>query len=596
MDAQVKMGAQVKAVPSAARPDSAAPSARAPRPWYAILGVFLVCLAVARIVSTDSEFTETFDEPYHIACGMQWLQQGIYTIELQHPPLARVMVALGPYAAGLRAPSSGDAVQLGNGILYSGGRYRRNLTLARLGTLPFFLLACAVVWFWSSRVGGQPAALFSLLLFTLLPPVLAHGALATTDMACAATVCLALFCFALWVEDPSLRRSLVLGFATGLAVASKFSALLFLPVGAGALLLLRVALGPSLPHRRFADIARNLSIASLAAFFVIWAAYRFALAPILGPPPHPAIDRLFHGIPAVRNLVDTLLEIRLPAGQLVKSIAELQAHNSGGHSAFFLGEWRKGGWWYFSPVILLLKTPLPFLALSLTGIVLLALRFHDRRQWFGMAPGLFALAILAAALFSRISIGLRHILAVYPLLAIAGGYAVCELWRSRTRRGACRVLAAAGVLGLAASSVLAHPNYLAYFNILGSRQPERIEVDSDLDWGQDLGRLSDWLRAHQVRELSIAYFGTADLAQAGLPPLHELQPYVKTAGWVAVSAYDRALPSPFTVTRVAGRAAYYGIPGNFDSIPHAEGPFAWLAAYQPVAKIGSSIFLYNVPN
>jgi hypothetical protein len=588
------MEAPAKAVPGQTCPEPPAPSARPRRAWYGIAAVFIVCIAVARIVSTYAEFTATFDEPFHIACGMQLLRQGIYTIELQHPPLARLLVALGPYAAGLQPPAAGDAVQLGNGILYAGGRYERNLMLARLGTLPFFLLACAVVWFWSHRLGGQRAALVSLLLFSLLPPVLAHAALATTDMACAATVCLALFCFALWVDEPGLRRSLALGVATGLAVASKFSALVFLPACAGALLLLRFALGHAFARRRFAETARNLAIASLAAYFVIWASYLFSMQPILGPPPHPAMDRLFHGVPAVKSVVNALLDMRVPAGQLPRSLMELAAHNNGGHTAFFLGEWRKSGWWYFFPVMLLLKTPLPFLLLSFAGAFLLGLQLRKRGVCLATAAGLFAFVILTTALFSRISIGLRHILAVYPLLAIVSGYAVCWLWRCNVRRGACRVLAAAAVLGVVASSVLAHPNYLAYFNILASRQPERVEVDSDLDWGQDLGRLSKWLRAHNVREVSIAYFGTADLANAGLPPFHELQPYLKTGGWVAISAYDRAMPSPFTVTRGPGRAAYYAIPGNFDVTPHTQGPFAWITNYPPVAKIGSSIFVYNI--
>jgi hypothetical protein len=588
------MEALAKAVPGQTAPEPPAPPARRRSAWYGVAAAIIVCIALVRIVSTYAETTATFDEPFHIACGMQLLRQGVYTIELQHPPLARLMVALGPYAAGLQMPAAGDAVQIGNGILLTGGRYERNLMLARLGTLPFFVLACGVIWFWSKRLGGQWAAMVSLLLFSLLPPVLAHAALATTDMACAATVGLALFCFALWVEKPGLRQSLAFGVATGLAVASKFSALVFLPACAGALLILQLALGTAFARRRFAEIARNLAIASLAAYFVIWASYLFSMQPILGAPPHPATERLFHGIPAVKSAVNALLDMRVPAGQLPRSLMELAAHNNGGHTAFFLGEWRKSGWWYFFPVMLLVKTPLPFLLLALTGAVLLGFQLRKGRVSPAGAAGLFAFAILVTALFSRISIGLRHILAVYPLLAIAGGHAVCWLWRGSVWRGAGRVLAAAAVLGAVASSVLAHPNYLGYFNILASRQPERIEVDSDLDWGQDLGRLSKWLRVHDVREVSIAYFGTADLAAAGLPPFHELQPYLKTGGWVAISAYDRALPAPFTVTRVPGRAAYYAIPGNFDSIPHHQGPFAWITNYSPVAKIGGSIFVYNI--
>jgi hypothetical protein len=65
--------------------------------------VALILLASVRIAVTYTVFNHTSDEPAHIACGMQWLDQGIYQYEAQHPPLTRVMVALGPYLSGARS-------------------------------------------------------------------------------------------------------------------------------------------------------------------------------------------------------------------------------------------------------------------------------------------------------------------------------------------------------------------------------------------------------------------------------------------------------------------------------------------------------------
>src|SRR5690349_3078112 len=62
----------------------------------------LVLLGSLRIVSTYTVFNQTWDEPAHIACGMEWLQKGVYAWEPQHPPLARVATALLPYVIGLR--------------------------------------------------------------------------------------------------------------------------------------------------------------------------------------------------------------------------------------------------------------------------------------------------------------------------------------------------------------------------------------------------------------------------------------------------------------------------------------------------------------
>jgi hypothetical protein len=88
---------------------------------------------------------------------MEWLQQGTFTNQYRHPPLAGIVSALGPFIHGLRSPrrwkpaERGESVifEEGNVILYSNNDYWRSLTLARIGTLPFFVLACAVTFLWS---------------------------------------------------------------------------------------------------------------------------------------------------------------------------------------------------------------------------------------------------------------------------------------------------------------------------------------------------------------------------------------------------------------------------------------------------------------
>lgn len=157
------------------------------------LAVGLVLLASARIVATHRVFSQTYDEPAHVAAGMEWLDKGRYTYELLHPPLARVASAVLPYADGIRSMGNADIWKEGNDLLYARGTYGRNLALARLGILPFFVLAAGVVWMWTTALFGGRAALVAVAMFTTLPPVLAHAGLATTDMAAAATVALALF-------------------------------------------------------------------------------------------------------------------------------------------------------------------------------------------------------------------------------------------------------------------------------------------------------------------------------------------------------------------------------------------------------------------
>jgi hypothetical protein len=565
---------------------------------HGLVVLLFIGIGVARIVSTYHEFTQTVDENSDIAAGMQLLQDRVYFMDVKHPPVGRIAVALGPYLEGLRLPKhGGDMFALGNSILNGNDNYWHNLTLARIGMLPFFVLACVVVWSWSNHLFGKWAALFSVVLFSMIPAVLAHGSLATNDMAGTATLLLALYWFTRWMENPTWLTAARLGLGAGLAAASKFSALLFFPACAMALILLLFVAGrDSLRKLPFRRLASNLFLVLIIAYFTLWAGYLFTMMPLQSSRPHAVVDRLLGKHPALHDGVVAILETPIPAGNVAAGLKALAGQNKAGQVSFFLGEWRRHGWWYFFPVIFLLKTPIPFLLLACVGSAFLVRSFGQKHNWRIVAPTLFALSILAVSMTSGINIGLRHILAIYPLLSIVAGHAVAESWNIFQRPLFARGVVAAACLSLVVSSIRSHPDYLAYFNFVASDRPERIEVDSDLDWGQDLARLSKWLHARSVNDVALSYFGTADLTHADLPNFHELVPYQKVDGWIAISARYRVIPSPFVVQAAPpGMPLYYSVPGNFNKVRPGNGPFSWLNAYQPVQRIGHSIFVYYIP-
>src|SRR5271154_2534871 len=117
-----------------------------------IIFLILVAIASARIISTYTVFNHTVDEPAHIACGMEWLDKGTYHYEAQHPPLSRVMMAILPRYI-LKAHSWNRPLMFNEGaaVLYTGDQYDLTLALARLGILPFYWLACWVVYWWAKR-------------------------------------------------------------------------------------------------------------------------------------------------------------------------------------------------------------------------------------------------------------------------------------------------------------------------------------------------------------------------------------------------------------------------------------------------------------
>ncbi len=512
---------------------------------------------------------------------MEWLDRGSYIYMPQHPPLARVAVALGPFIDGSR--SVGEPLKSleassheGNQILHARGTYVsyfRTLTLARIGILPFFLAAAALVWAWSRRLFGDAPALAATALFTTLPPVLAHAGLATTDMASAATVLGAVFAFTVFFERPTLRRSVILGAATALAVLAKFSAVFFLPVCMVVVAGWRRYFGPKgspLAVTEGGGRVSGLAVTGLTAFVLVWAGYQFSFGPIFTTDsrPHSGIDRRIDANSSLHNLAYAAVEAPVyPAPELLHGIGDVINQNDGGHPSFLLGERRVRGWWYFFPVALGVKTPIPFLLLASIGVAVTIRRGWRSKAWEDAVPALCAAAILLTVIPATINIGVRHVLSVYLLLSITAGAGAAALWRGNWSPLLGRSTLVALFAWQIGASALAHPDYLAYFNETVGRHPERVLVDSDLDWGQDVRRLSDTLRSLDIDEVAIAVAGSVDFERHNLPKIRRLEPNQPTTGWIAVS--------------------YWMLKIN--------GGYSWLEDHDPVMTVGKSIRLYHLP-
>jgi hypothetical protein len=537
-------------------------------------------------------YSNTWDEPEHLAAGVELLDRGKYEYDTEHPPLGRVLIALGPWLAGAHSFGTPppDGTREGIDILYSGGHYWRTLTLARLGTMPFLVLLLVATWLWARRIFATPAqALLPVVLLVAVPPVLGHAALASLDVAAAATILLALYMLQRWLLSGSPSDAAFFGLASGVAVGTKFSSVPFIGLSLAALALVRALLarnaprwqsvsGVPPPRRSAAHSLGGLAVAAVATLLVLFLVY----AP--RTPHHPGTDFRFHWAVSYLlqkpGLVDHALGVlfsHLPLPyefqDLVNGVVAVKAHNDTGHLSYLLGEVRSTGWWYFYLVALAVKTPIPLLLGGAAGLVWLGLEGRRRGNGWMPAPLVLFVTILAfASSFSHINIGIRHILVLYPFLALGSAYVLMRAWRAtRARSGRVRALAAAALLALVVWQLsplwTAFPDYLPYFNE-AAPHPERVLVDSDLDWGQDLYRLEQRAAKLGITHLHLAYRGTADLAREPLPPLHVLPPNQPVSGWVAVSALART---------------------------RNPTDYAWLDAFRPLERVGKTIDLYYIP-
>ncbi|MDE2228820.1 MAG: glycosyltransferase family 39 protein [Alphaproteobacteria bacterium] len=530
----------------------------------AALAIVLVGIASVAVTMAAAHYGPTIDEGAQIAAGMQWLDQHRYAYEPSTPPLGRIFDALGPYLAGARSTLNPNMWHEGDAILHEFGDPTAMIALARFGVLAFLLLAVAVVWRWCRSLGGKGAALGATFMLLTLPPILAHAGLATTDMAVAATFSLAVFAAVHWLERPDRQRSLAFGAAGALMVLSKFTALLFFPAALLPVMAWRLRFGG---ERRPARIwLRGAALATLAAAVMIWGGYRFSVGSLLYQPSLAGQESVAPRIEHT-GLAYAIAKLPIyPAPAFFRGIFDTTRRVGAHHDPVYLfGRLGHGGLWYFFPVDLAVKTPLPFLIAAAFGVVTLLRRSRAMRDWRIAAPALAVLGIFAASTMSPVDFGIRYLLPIYPLLAIAAGTALLALARGARWD---KVTACALVLWAGIDASAGYPDYLPWFNGLAGNTPAQIAVNSDLDWGQDVKRLDHevWLRGIDRIHVAVLEQSEYDL-RAYIAGYEKLPPYQRVGGWIAIGQY-----------MLRERPGY-----------------EWLRAYQPVATVGASILLYHLP-
>jgi hypothetical protein len=318
----------------------------------------------------------------------------------------------------------------------------------------------------------------------------------------------------------------------------------------------------------------------LVAFGVLWASYGF----------HPRMS----SDPAVE--AKTLAALGPPQSGSGKAAAVLgktgllpEAYvrglvfvldNAQGRSTFLLGRLSPTGFPHYFLVTFLLKTPIPLLVLLVAGAVV-APRASIRTAAFLWIP---VIAYGVVALTSRLQIGHRHLLPLYPFLFLAAGRAVALLAMRPARAKAGALALGALCAWYAVGTLRVHPHYLAYFNEIagGPARGYRWLVDSNLDWGQDLPGLKAWMDARGVGRIKLSYFGSADPGYYGIDADY-------LPGYMS--------PRPSRVTREIRPGDVVAVSAtNLQGVylDEADRPLMErFRAQTPIGRVGYSIFIYR---
>jgi hypothetical protein len=538
-------------------------------PMTRIKPVFALALAIALLLAfllQGAAFirtnSQTFDEAIHLAAGYSYLATGDFRLNTAHPPLSKQLAALPLYLLDRsnfdpdpELWESAAEWKISRDFLYHGTiRHERALAVGRVPNLLLGAALIGLIGWWARRLWGTASALVAMALAAFDPNLIAHSSVITPDLP------LSFFCFSTfylcweYANAPSRWRMLAVGSSIGCALASKHTAVvLLLPLCLAFLLADPGELPGTKDPRQLLRRLRKAGVSLSGILFVALLTF--------------SVSYFFFGLPAwVTGLVD---HFRAPAVP-----------------AFFLGEISKEGWWLYFPVAFVLKTPegtLLMLALSL-----LLWNKGERLQrshllFIVLPPTIYFLAMALV----RVNIGIRYLLPVYPFV-----FLLCS--RLATVRFSAPVpdlLPRSLLIGLPialsiGSSLGAAPHQLAYFNFLsgGPAKGASYLGDSNLDWGQDLQNLRNFLEKQRVPMVYLSYFGTAPPQSYGLryqflpgffdplqEPSRELLPLHSERELLAISVNN--------------------LQGTYLLDPNLYG---WLRAYSPIARIGGSIYVYDL--
>ncbi len=574
-----------------------------------IAALLLAVMFIAALTSSVGD-SPTMDELAHIPAGYSYLSQMDYRINQEHPPLIKDVAAIPLLFLNLNFPKDHSSWtkdingqwELGRQFLYNYGNDADEILFwARFPMILVLILLGFFLFYWTRKLGGNKAALIVLALFSFSPAFIAHGRLVTTDIGASLGLVAATFFWLKFLKNPINKNVIYAGLTFGAAMLLKFSLVLLIPFFVIITFVFALLKDKEKIKNTFKYIKLALAAAIIGAF-LIWPIYQFHL---LNYPPERQLNDT--QLTLVSNSMRPLADLTIwmadkpglrPYAQYMLGLLMATQRTASGNTTYFLGMVSAASWWYYFPAVYLLKIPLAFHILTLISLLTAAYsikkpfwqKTKDRTlSWIKNHFTEFSMFVFLAiywftSIMGNLNIGLRHILPVFPFTYILVSLGIIKWLESK--KFYKKIIVSLLLSWYMASSLMIWPSYITYFNeiIGGSKNGYKYAVDSNYDWGQDLKRLAQWTDEKGIEKIYIDYFGGGDTKY-----------YLKekyNSWWGSRNKEELPEGSYLAVSATmlqGGRA----IPvNNFDQ---PTDYYNWLNNYEPVARVGNSIFVYFIP-
>lgn len=555
----------------------------------------VVLLVHAGLLAYESSWNApNLDESAHLPSGLSHWEFGNFTLYRVNPPLIRMWAAVPllvsppemDWSGYSDTPFSRAEFTVGSAFHRANGMQAFGyFTLARWALIPVSLLAAWVCWRWAAELYGPDAGVLAATLWCFCPNALAWGASITPDTGSAAFGILAAWRFRQWLNDPSWRNAALAGAALGLVQLTKTTWIILFGLWPLLWVVWVFAAGSQLRRR---PSVFQLCLIMVLALYLLNLGYGFEdsgqplkeftfISQTLG-------GEAAHDDGGNRFRETWLAELPVPVpANYVRGIDVQKYDFERGKWSYLRGEQKKGGWWYYYLYALLVKTPVGFLALLAMAVLMAVTDRSCRASWpdelLLIAPAAAILVLVSSQTgFNRY---LRYVLPALPfvyVLTARVGVRLGSPWRIST--ALVVLLTAAGIV----SSLSVFPYSMAYFNyaVGGPSAGKYHLLDGNLDWGQDLLRLKQWVDDHpDARPLRTALTTFVPLDSCGI----ETQLFDT---WDEEAAEEPPAPEPGWYAIGVNNLMGYRL---FSSQRRECLPFR---QREPVHIIGHTIHIYHV--
>ncbi|MBI2062596.1 MAG: glycosyltransferase family 39 protein [Candidatus Yanofskybacteria bacterium] len=599
-----------------------------------IAGTIIISATVLAISSVWND-SPIVDEIPHIGAGYSYIQRSDFRLNPEHPPLAKDLAGFA--LSFLSLNQSTFATQFWTSDINGQWNFGRNLIfnsrndailMTRVAKIPmilFFILSAVIIFHWTKKLygstsspqAGDKAALIATFLFSFSPTVLAHSRFVTTDVPALFGVLLGTYFFIKFLQNQTKINFTLAFVAFGIAQLTKFSLFLLNPL----LMVIAIAWGLThstgsrqAMHNKIYSVVKTLFLTSaiivLGYLAVVWPVYGLHVM----------------NYPVVKQKADTTYYLNSYGNKFIadkvvwasnKPYLRALAHygtgvlmvtqrSIGGNTTYFLGEVKQNAWKKYFPIVYFIKEPLAFWGLVIIALLAIITQVKSLNNWtkshFTEFAMLTWLAIYwYASIRANLNIGVRHLMPTYGFVYILLSGQIMKIIQNakikmRNYSSKSKIFNFKLSLVILNFTLFAlfgwylfenlrvYPYYLTYFNQVagGPKGGYLYVVDSNVDWGQDLKRLADWVNENRIPKISLDYFGWAD---AGY---YLGDKYI----WINAGRYKNA--REFLADNPVG--GYIAVSKSFfmGSREKLETSYAWLDAYTPVADIGNSIFVWHI--